>query len=356
MKVLQLIDTLETGGAERVAVNFANALVAKVDASYLCTTRREGTLKSNIETEVGYIFLGRKSTFDVTAVKTLNMFVKHEQITHIHAHATSFFIATIIKIFNPKLKLIWHDHYGESEFLNQRPKTVLKFCSKFFDHLFCVNSKLKDWATTTLKTKSINHLPNYAVLDNQPQKTVLKGTNGKRIICLANLRPQKDHVTLLKAFKTTLINYPGWTLHLVGKDFKDAYSNTIKTYITAEALEHSVFIYDSCSDVSAVLKQSSIGVLSSKSEGLPLAILEYGLAALPVIATNVGDCNLVISNETYGKLIPSKDVSELKNAIEYYISNTETAKLAGKHLKLKIENDFSKHATIKNVVAVYKSL
>lgn len=356
MKVLQLIDTLETGGAERIAVNFANALVDKVDASFLCTTRREGTLKSNIKAEVGYLFLNRKSTFDIKAIRRLNTFVKQEHITIIHAHATSFFIATIIRILNPKLKLIWHDHYGESEFLNQRPKAILKLCSRFFNHLFCVNSKLKDWATAELKTTSISYLPNYAVLDSQRQTTLIKGANHKRIICLANLRPQKDHVTLLKAFKAVLIKYPDWTLHLVGKDFQDDYSNTIKTFITSEELKKSVFIYDSCSDVSSVLKQSSIGVLSSKSEGLPLAILEYGLAALPVIATDVGDCSLVISNEKYGKLIPSKAVSELKNAIEYYISNPETAKLAGKHLKLKVENDFSKQAAIKNLIAIYKSL
>lgn len=356
MKILQLIDTLETGGAERVAVNFANALVTYVDSSYLCATRREGTLKSNIEAEVGYIFLDRKSTFDIKAIRRLNTFVKQERITVIHAHATSFFIATIIRILNPKLKLIWHDHYGESEFLNQRPKTILKFCSSFFNHLFCVNSKLKDWATAQLKATSISYLPNYAELDSQHKTTILKGENNKRIICLANLRPQKDHITLLKAFKAVLIKYPGWTLHLVGKDFHDEYSNTIKTFITSEQLQKSIFIYDSCSDVSAVLKQSSIGVLSSKSEGLPLAILEYGLAALPVIATDVGDCNLVISNEKYGKLIPPKSISDLKNAVEYYISNTETAKLAGEDLKLKVENDFSKQRTIQKVIDIYRSI
>ncbi len=38
MKVLQLIDSLHAGGAERVAVNYANALASRVEKSFLCAT------------------------------------------------------------------------------------------------------------------------------------------------------------------------------------------------------------------------------------------------------------------------------------------------------------------------------
>ena len=68
---------------------------------------------------------------------------------------------------------------------------------------------------------------------------------------------------------------------------------------------NSVFIYGSCSDTFNILKLSTIGVLASKSEGLPLALLEYGLANLPVVATNVGDCHRVISNINEGLLVES---------------------------------------------------
>lgn len=42
MKVLQLIDSLSVGGAERVAVNLANGLAEAGVQSYLCATRQEG--------------------------------------------------------------------------------------------------------------------------------------------------------------------------------------------------------------------------------------------------------------------------------------------------------------------------
>ncbi|GAL61464.1 glycosyltransferase [Algibacter lectus] len=91
MKVLQLIDSLEAGGAERVAVNYANGLVHMIDASYLCTTRAEGLLKGELNKDVGYLFLNKKKTIDVKAIKRLHQFIKNEDIDIIHAHGSSFF-------------------------------------------------------------------------------------------------------------------------------------------------------------------------------------------------------------------------------------------------------------------------
>ena len=49
IKVLQLIDSLQVGGAEVLAVNIANALSKQGLVSHLCATRTEGPLKENIE-------------------------------------------------------------------------------------------------------------------------------------------------------------------------------------------------------------------------------------------------------------------------------------------------------------------
>ncbi len=68
MRVLQLIDSLDGGGAERIAVNVANSLTAYVDKSFLCATRKEGILKSTISNNVGYLFLGNISTLAVLSL------------------------------------------------------------------------------------------------------------------------------------------------------------------------------------------------------------------------------------------------------------------------------------------------
>ena len=355
MKVLQLIDSLEAGGAERVAVNIANALVAEVSGSYLCSTRKEGLLKAPLDPKVGYLFLNKKRTFDLKAILKLKRFVKQEQIDIIHAHSSSYFTATLVKLLYPKIKIIWHDHYGHSEFLYRRPILILQLCSYFFNHVFSVNTLLASWAKRKLHVTSVSYLPNFSVKEKQDLVTQLHGKTGKRIVGLANLRPQKDHINLLTAFKTLYDKNKDWTLHLIGKDFKDDYSQAIKQYIKDFKLSGSVFLYGSCPDTSAILKHCDIGVLSSKSEGLPLALIEYGLAGLPTIATNVGQCKEVIIDQQTGLLVPSSDPESLRRALDYYINNPLKQELFGNALRQHIDNNFSKKAVISTIKGIYSN-
>ncbi len=358
MRVLQLIDSLQTGGAERMAINIANGLSSKIELSFLCATRKEGLLKNSISQKVNYLFLDKKKVIDVKAIKTLNKYVRTHNIDIIHAHSTSYFLATIIKILNPKLKLVWHDHYGRSEYLSERPKLILYFCSFFFNHVFSVNLKLERWAKNKLNVKSVSYLSNFVVEEQvlTSGKIQLKGKSNKRIICLANLREQKDHFTLLSAFKNICDSYPDWTLHLIGKDFKDKYSKAIYNQINKNRLEENIYVYGSCDNTFDILEQCDIGVLSSKSEGLPLALLEYGLKKLPVIVTDVGDCGLVIDDHSLGQLIPPQDINALRIAMINFIENPESAKQKGLYLNDKITREFTQTAAIKRIITVYKSI
>jgi glycosyltransferase involved in cell wall biosynthesis len=355
IKVLQLIDSLEPGGAERVAVNLANGLSGKIEASFLCATRKEGLLKDGISNQVGYLFLRKKQAIDFKAIWVLNNFVKKNKIGIIHAHSTSFFMAILIKLLNRNLMVIWHDHYGNSEFLASRNSKVLEFCSKYFSHIFSVNKALEAWAKHHLKTKSISYLPNFAVADKSLAVTNLHGVSGKRIVCLANLRSQKDHFTLLEAFKNVLELHPAWTLHCVGKDFKDAYSSQVKAKIKELDLAKSVFVYGSKPDVFNILKQSEIGVLSSKSEGLPIALLEYGLANLAVVATRVGECNNVIHENYNGFLVDSSNSKTLSKYLTLYIQDRTLREEHANRFSQHIKAYFSVESQLNNILEIYKT-
>jgi len=356
MRILQLIDNLEAGGAEQVAVNLANSLVSEIDTSYFCTTRKEGVLKNQLSKSVEYLFLNKKSTLDLKAIMRVFQYVKKNEISIIHAHTSSYFLATLIKVLNPKLILVWHDHYGESDFLDQRPKHILKLCSYFFNHVFCVNTKLKSWVAQELKAISVSYLPNFSMVKNTVQETKLNGITGKRLVCLANLRPQKDHLNLLKAFKMLIEIEPSWSLHLIGKNFGDDYSKSVFQFIKKEKLTKQVYFYGTCRDVSAILKQSDIGVLASKSEGLPLALLEYGLAGLPVVVTHVGDCLKVIENKGLGLLVSPENEYSLYNGILEIIKNRDESVLMGQALKKHVESRFSEAYIIPQVLTVYKAI
>ena len=62
-------------------------------------------------------------------------------------------------------------------------------------------------------------------------------------------------------------------------------------------MQESIFIYGTCTDVNNILKQASVGILVSSYEGFPVTLLEYGMAGLTVICTNVGYCNSIVQND-----------------------------------------------------------
>jgi glycosyltransferase involved in cell wall biosynthesis len=300
MRILQLIDSLEAGGAERMAVNYANSLSSRIEFSALAVTRKEGALKIQLDDNVSYLFLQKKHTIDLKATFKLKKFIKDNQVEIIHAHGTSFFMAVLLKMIYPKINIVWHEHHGGRSDYKKHRNQVLKIGSYFFDTVIVVNTELKIWATNNLVTKNIIHLPNFAVKNENEEKiTALKG-EGKRIICVSNLRHPKNHSMLLRAFLNLDLKSKGWTLHLVGKDSNDDYSSHLKRFIKENDLENAIFIYGSSPDVYNVLSQGSIGVLASLYEGFPVTLLEYGLSNLAVVSTNVGYCSEVIQDEKTG--------------------------------------------------------
>ncbi|NAS29833.1 glycosyltransferase [Flavobacteriaceae bacterium R38] len=357
MRVIQVIDSLHAGGAERLAVNCANAMTKEVDKSFLCTTREEGALKETLFDNVTYLFLNKKRTLDIYAIKKFINFLKENKIDIVHAHATSYFFTFLAKLLYPRFKLIWHDHYGNSEYIDKRKVFFLKLASLKFDGIISVNTILSAWAKKKLHCTNVIYLPNFAILnENETHETSLGGVDGKRIVCLANLRAQKDHITLLKAFELLLNDYPEWTLHLVGKDFNDDYSAQVKKMIKKEGLSDRVFFYGSRKDTAHILSQSTIGLLSSKSEGLPVSLLEYGLAELAVVCTDVGQCSDVISNSEYGNLIPPKNTKALIGALIELIKNEDLRKLKAKKLALKIQQEYSLEKRIRDLVSFYETI
>jgi glycosyltransferase involved in cell wall biosynthesis len=309
MRILQIIDSLETGGAERMAVNYANALGGKIEFSGLVATRAEGGLKQQIDPQVNYLYLKKRHTLDIGAAMRLWRYCRRNKIDIIHAHSTSYFISIIAKLRIPGLKLIWHDHNGMSENLSNREYFPLNICSLLFSGIIVVNHQLHVWAERELHCPNILYLSNFTYLmQNPPRITTLFGTPGKRILMLANLREQKDHFMLLDVASLMKDTHPDWTFHLVGKDFEDEYSAKVRRTVSDAGLDDTVFIYGSCIDTDAIIEQCDIAVLTSNSEGLPVALLEYGLHKKPVVVTAVGQIPGIVTNGENGFITASRDI------------------------------------------------
>ena len=359
MRILQVIDSLEIGGAEKMSVNFANALASCNHFSGLIATRKEGRLKSQIDEKVHYLFLDKKRVFDFKALLKMRRFCVTNKVEVLHAHSSSFFLACLLKIILPHLKIIWHDHNGVGNIPKKDGTLYIQLMSVFFSGIISVNQQLKYWAKKKLFCKKIIYLPNFTIpstFSATLKTTTLYGNEGKRILCLANLRYQKNHFLLIEVAKQLKLHFTEWTLHFVGKDFQDDYSSKLKEMVIQHDLLETVYFYGSREDVDHIINQCEIAVFSSNSEGLPVALLEYGLQSKAVLSTKVGEIPMIIQDGENGFLVDVNDSESFYNCLERLITDQLLRKKLGQNLYQVIHENHSKEKVINDYMIWLKEL
>jgi glycosyltransferase involved in cell wall biosynthesis len=353
MRILQLVEHLWLGGAERMAVNISNVLQESGHQVILCPTRWKGPLENFVEPNVKLICLNKKWTFDLRAFFRLLTLVKENRIEIIHAHSTSIYWAFMVKLLKPRVKIIWHDHYGLSEKIKNSNRIIVRIASPLISAIIAVNEHLRQWSVrnTRVKPDKILLINNFPVIKELSKSTIPGMTT---IVCLANLRPQKDHSTLVEAIHIIKTKYPDCQLNVIfaGLYWQDDYyiglSNLMREYDLLETIK----VVGSIENTSELLAKADIGVLSSMSEGLPVSLLEYGLAGLPVVVTNVGQCAEVVGHGKYGKVVPPKKPNELADEIIFLMNNKSLANNLGFSFKEHIKKNYG----AENFMTQYGSL
>jgi glycosyltransferase involved in cell wall biosynthesis len=335
--VLHLVDTLEPGGTERVAVNLVNHLSRERFRPYLGTTRREGALASEVLPDVGRLSLNRSRTLDLGALRRLVAFVRENRISIVHAHSSSLFLAALL----PGVRIVWHDHFGREE---DRPAWLWRPPARRAAAVVAVSEDLARWSRHRLGVEAV-YLPNFV-----PEVLVgpvpdLPGTPGRRVVCVANLRAQKDHLTLLRA----IAHVPEAHLLLAGADVEPAYAARVRS--EAVALGDRVTFLGSRSDIPDLLRGCDVGVLASASEGFPLSLLEYGRAGLAAVATRVGQCPEVLDGA--GILVPPGDPGALAEALLALLGDPARREELGERLCRRVRERYSASAVMERLEAVY---
>ncbi|MGV8995195.1 MAG: glycosyltransferase [Flavobacterium sp.] len=347
MRILQLIDSLQAGGAERMAVNYANALSEVVEYSAIVCTREVGPLRAEIVEKVDFYFLAKTKALDLQALTSLKKICLDNNVDTVHAHSTSYFLAVLLKFALPKISIIWHNHNGLSQNLPRFKILMIKSLGKFFKGTIVVNLDLLRWTEKTLNLSNVIYLENFAVKSNcESSVTKLFGTEEIKIICVANLRPEKNHALLINVAEKITRDNHNCSFHIVGKDFKDNYSREIKNIVKEKKMNQKVFFYGSQNNIPGLLKQAQIGILTSNLEGLPVALLEYGMCGLSVVSTSVGAVPEIINENMYGFLVKPDNVNEFSDALEKLILSPELREELGYNLKAKITYQYSKDVVI----------
>jgi glycosyltransferase involved in cell wall biosynthesis len=241
----------------------------------------------------------------------------------IHAHQTSIYWVFVLKLLFPWIKVIWHDHWGFSDLLKNSDRKVIKFFSFLIDGVICVNDKIKEWDIRNLKVNvnNIIYIPNFPMVEIN-QRTP---SDVPTLLCLANIRDQKDHLNLLEACALLKEGNVDFKLLLAGSLEDIDWVKKVKEKVDELNLNKNVVFLGPVINVSELLSKADVGVLSSVSEGLPVSLLEYGLAGLPVVCTDVGQCKEVLGNGRFGWIVPPKAPKELAHAIKEALVNTVLA-------------------------------
>jgi glycosyltransferase involved in cell wall biosynthesis len=357
MRIVQIIDSLATGGAEKMAVSFANSLVDRTGFTGLITTRKEGNLRSAIRSEVNYLFLQKKHSLDLKAVLLLRNYCKENRIQIIHAHSSSYFLACLVKITMPKLKIVWHDHNGVGNIPKKKGTTYLQIFSVFFKGIISVNTQLETWAKKNLFCQNVIFLPNFVIENKNYKKlTQLQGVEGKRVLYLANLRHQKNHFMFIDVVKKITAFFPDWTYHMVGMDFNDAYSEQVKGKVKEENLTNVIFFYGSRPDIENIIHQSDIAVFTSNSEGLPVALLEYGLYKKPIVSTRVGEIPFIVEHNKSGFISEVKDVEQFSINLSKLMQDEQLRKQFGEEIHQLVVSKYTEEAIIRQYQTWLKNI
>ncbi|MBS7786395.1 glycosyltransferase family 4 protein [Flavobacterium sp. CYK-55] len=347
MRMLQIIDSLEVGGAERLAVNFANALGNKIDFSGIVSTRKPGSLQSEIQKNIPYWCLHKRWTFDLKALFKLRRVCVENQIDWVHAHGTSYFQAFLLKLVLPKINVIWHEHAGARANEKASKHKTLAFVVRFFKGIVVVNQPLEVWCRRELNFNKVLYLPNFMGSSNQSKSiTQLKGQTGKRILCLANLRHPKNHLLLVEAARKLKQKHPSWTYHLVGTDAQDDYASNLKKSIQQNQLSDTIFIYGLCEDIHHIIEQADLAVICSISEGLPMALLEFGWHKKPVVSTAVGEIPQIVRHGISGLTSDVSDNELFIDNLDVLMSDAFLRQKFGEELFKIVEENHSENSVI----------
>lgn len=105
----------------------------------------------------------------------------------------------------------------------------------------------------------------------------------------------------------------------------------------------------------SLYKSSDVFVLSSRSEGFPLTILEACAAKLPILATDVGDNKKIVLEKENGHLVAPDDIDELAYYLEYFALNPYLKQMGEKGYEL-VKNKFTWDKIAEETENIYEGI
>ena len=129
---------------------------------------------------------------------------------------------------------------------------------------------------------------------------------------------------------------------------------TLEKQIAENNLERTVFLLGRVQEAPLYGKAYDLFLLPSLSEAFGIALLEAGLAHLPVVATAVGGIPEIITNDETGVLVPPKNPGAIATAIDSLLTDEPLRERLGTALEMRVQNEFSIERLVRDTFALYR--
>ena len=318
LKVLHVITSLRTGGAERLMVDLLPRLRERglvVELAVLDGTQTD--FYSALEAlgiRIHVLGMGIRAMHSPRCIPALRRLMRQFDVIHTHNTPCQFFVAIASVGMKQAPKLVTTEH---STMNRRRNNFLFRLLDKWMYERYNKIIGVSDSTTLSLlnylhglqQSITINNgIAVDAFLHATAAQDIMEafGQN-KRLVMSAAFRYPKDHETVIRALHLLPNNYH---LLLAGDGER---RTMVEDFVEKEQLSQRVHFLGNRKDVDAVLKAANIVVMSSRYEGLSLSSLEGLASGRPVVASDVPGLREIVGNA--GILFPQGDAQALAKTI-----------------------------------------
>lgn len=357
MRILQIIDGLGIGGAEKLILDTAPEFSKKGHISDVLLLNGEKTSFYNELESSGCcrIFSLGTSFYNPFYVFKIIPYLKNYDIVHVHLFPAQYF-AVLAKILAfSKVKFVFTEHNTDNKRINNpKFKKIEQWIYSHYDRLICITDEVKIILREKLNIPEENLLTIYNGINISKIQAAIKynkhamgfADSDKIISTVAGFRFQKDQDTVIK---TLMLLPPHYKLLLVGDGIR---RKELEQLVKECDLTDRVHFLGIRTDVYSLIKMSDIAILSSHWEGFGLAAAESMACGVPTIASNVSGLSNVVKGG--GLLFEKGDIDSLKNVI-LSLEDEGFYNLVKKKGMIK-SSQYDINKMVDKIILVYKSL
>jgi glycosyltransferase involved in cell wall biosynthesis len=352
IKIAFIIDTIheKLGGTERQLILLLQNLDRSKIDPYLCCFKDSTWLQDHAKDWKTHLFHFNSfySPLDFWRLYQFSRFLKKEGIEIVQTHFRDGNIVGVLAAKMAGIKRVISTRRNQGYWHNKTEILVLKIINRWVNRFLANSESVKKYVAVVEKIaeNKIDVIYNGFDMDrfrSFSQEEKLKICQKLKISCnepiitmSANLRPVKGHDVFFKAVKI-LLSGRKLTFLIIGDGPE---KDNLKILAADLGISDHVHFLGSRPDIQDFLGISTIGVLTSHSEGLSNAIIEYMAAGLPVVATEVGGNPELIENNVNGYLVPDNDHEQLAAAIQRLLNNKNLRKKMGQVSSIKAKHKF----------------